>query len=155
MEHYLMNKQDKEIEAVRLRRTAEQLATWAIVHPMQNEVDTKKLLHELQVHQIELEMQNVELQRVYIDTEAALKIQIQLNECLSQSINEREVTQSNNDLAKRALLLNISNEILEPLNVITEMTKQMRQSGIDSKIVEQLERIQVACRDVMKNINSY
>jgi PAS domain-containing protein len=50
-------------EDAELRRRAEDLlrAKTAEAHPPRTEADTQRLLHELEVHQVELELQNAEL----------------------------------------------------------------------------------------------
>ncbi len=61
-------------EAARLRRRAEasRRKSPAILALPRTEADTQRLLHELEVHQIELEMQNAELQHARVEMEAAL-----------------------------------------------------------------------------------
>ena len=71
-----MNNQDEDltISQILRKRAEEQLKEkQKIADNKALEADAKKLLHELQVHQIELEMQNEELQQVYETAEKALK----------------------------------------------------------------------------------
>lgn len=150
-----MNKHDRQTTSSRLRGTAEQLAAWILVHPMQVETDIRKLLHELQVHQIELEMQNSELQRAHNETEAALSKVTEHNKKLKLSIKVEGELQNKDETAKRVTLADISNEILESLNFITKTTSQLRQEGVDSKLEEQLNNIQFASRKLLNIINSF
>jgi PAS domain S-box-containing protein len=62
-------------EAAELRRRAEARleSETAGENPPRTEADTRRLLHELQVHQIELEMQNTELRQARDELEAALE----------------------------------------------------------------------------------
>ena len=150
-----MNKNDKKNEAIRLRSSAEQMARWTLVHPMQGESDAQKLLHELQVHHIELEMQNAELRRSQHEIEIALKKVADLNENLKQSINEKEAIQNIDESVKRALLASINNEILEPISVIKKLCNQLQYSDIDSKLAEQLDVLEMASLKLLKSINSF
>lgn len=150
-----MNKNDKKNEAIRLRSSAEQMAKWTLVHPMQGESDAQKLLHELQVHHIELEMQNAELRRSQHEIEIALKKVADLNENLKQSIIEKEAIQNIDESVKHALLASINNEILEPISVIKKLCNQLQYSDIDSKLAEQLDLLEMASLKLLKSINSF
>jgi PAS domain-containing protein len=71
----MMNEEIDFTDAEMLRKKAERLLDEKRKkkNGPETETDIKKLLHELQVHQIELEMQNEELRQAYDTAEAALK----------------------------------------------------------------------------------
>ena len=141
-----------------LRNTAEQMATWAIAHPMHEETDAKKLLHELQVHQIELEMQNVELQHAQLETEKALKRLTAINENLQKSILEHNARhlkeKTNNEALLADLITKISNEILQPLNEICEMAQQIKQTGADKQLFPNITKLEMAAQRLLQSVSS-
>ncbi len=71
-----MNKNDINLtnsQLLRIKAEARLKQNQSIQKTSTLEIDAKKLLHELQVHQIELEMQNEEITLAYQTSEAALK----------------------------------------------------------------------------------
>ena len=139
-----------------LRRAAEQMAAWAIVHPMHNETDAKKLLHELQVHQIELEMQNAELHLNQLETEKKLETLTAFNERLQQSIAERNLSHVKEISTNETLLANlynkISNEISQPLNEIGEIAQQIKLTGADAQLLDNITKLEMAAQRLLQSI---
>lgn len=76
----MADKNAHKIDSTELRRMAEKQLSdkIALEPPLGTEDDPRKLLHELQVHQIELEMQNAELSQTRDKLEAALEQYIDL-----------------------------------------------------------------------------
>lgn len=70
-----MNKQDTQPKPNKLRKTAELLINKKVTgtKPSFSESDTLKIIHELEVHQVELEMQNEELKQAREIAELAEK----------------------------------------------------------------------------------
>ncbi|MCM2264584.1 MAG: ATP-binding protein [Desulfuromonadales bacterium] len=65
--------QDRSAEAAQLRRLAEErLRDHATELPPRTDAETQRLVHELEVHQIELEMQNAELRQARDEVEKTL-----------------------------------------------------------------------------------
>ena len=134
------------------------MATWAIVHPMHNETDAKKILHELQVHVIELEMQNDELNHTRLEAENTLKQLTVINENLQQSLLERNAKRNaeinaNKDVLAHSLI-KLSNEIAQPLNKISEIAQKIKQTGTDARLLTNLSELEKGAQQLLQSVRS-
>ena len=122
-----MSKSTHTSHANELRGRAEQMATWLVAHPLGTELDPTRLMHELQVHHVELEMQNAELRQARTEVDAALqKANVDIEH-----------------LRKSGILTLARDEMQTPLRVIADMSQQLRASGVNAeqaKILDKLDR---------------
>ena len=158
----MTNEQNREAGAVELRRCAEdRLAQRCAAANPTDKVDVQRLLHELQVHQIELEMQNDELCLAHIEAEEALNQFVELNQHLENQVATRttellaarDAAEASN-LAKSRFLANMSHEIRTPLNAIIGMAYLIRRAGIAPEQEVRLEKIDMAGAHLLEIINA-
>ena len=142
-----------------LRRRAEALLLNAPL-PCPDETDVMRLLHELQVHQIELDMQNEELRSAYARADDALEQMTELNAQLERRVAERTAelltaldAARAADQAKGRFLANISHEIRTPMTGILGMAYLLRRSGLNTKQLGQLDTIEIAGNHLLGVIN--
>ena len=130
---------------VELRRRAEQMAQWLLVSPLQIEGDPQRLLHELQVHQVELELQNAELKYLRGESDQALA---ELRQRLSTCARDADLAWAAADLDKRELVAGMRHEIAMSVAVITEMVQRLRNTGVNPEQEQRLAQIEGANRSL-------
>ncbi len=163
-----MNPQDEiESSLVSLRRQAEEnlaqrQAERSLESPnVSNPADQQRLMHELQVHQIELEMQNESLLQTQAELQETLKCYVSLNSHLEEMVELRtadlvaakEAAETAN-IAKSTFLANMSHEIRTPLNAVSGMGYLIRQEGVTPKQSEWLSKLQIASDHLLGIVNA-
>ena len=142
----LVNIESKHaVNDVELRRRAEQMAQWLLVSPLQIEGDPQRLLHELQVHQVELELQNAELKYLRDESDLALA---ELRQRVSTCMRDADLAWAAADLDKRELVAGMRHEIAMSVAVITEMVQRLRHTGVNPEQEQRLVQIEGANRSL-------
>ena len=122
----------------------------------QNSHEVRRLRYELQIHQIELEMQNEELLRVRAEAESALSQVRELNQSLAAQAAELVAAREEASAASRAkstFLVNMSHAMRTPLNGILGMAHLLRRNGVTVKQSIQLDTIEQSGRHLLSLTN--
>jgi two-component system sensor histidine kinase/response regulator len=145
-----------EKEPVELRRAAEQrlAAVNSNINIDVGNTELHRLVHELQVHKIELEMQNSELEAYRCrleDLVAQRTVEIaDLNVQLQKRAHEAEAA----NRAKSTFLANMSHEIRTPMNAITGFAHILQQRGnLNADQQDKLHKIVGASDHLLTIIN--
>ena len=156
-----MAKNIKTYDSMELRRLAEEQVEQQPKSLPLGEVDSQRLIHELKVHQVELDLQNAALKEAQERTLDALsretEIKAHLEELVAQRTSELLLAKKQAEMAnvaKSAFLANMSHEIRTPLNAITGMVHILRRSGATPLQTDKLDKIEAAGEHLLEIINA-
>jgi signal transduction histidine kinase len=144
-----------------LRRRAEQRVVSARLEASRlNEDEARRTLHELQVHQIELQMQNEALQQSELEAQEALHRLAELNRTTEDRIVQRtaelvaarDAAESANR-AKSAFLSNMSHELRTPMNGVMGFIELALLRATDAKQLDWLEKARSSAGHLLSIIN--
>lgn len=131
------------------RRAEEELDSNPAANEAERDRDAKRLLHELQVHKIELEMQNEEL----LLSQSKMELQLEQNSELIENLKIAKVQAESANLAKTQFLNNMSHEMRTPLNGIISIAQLLKLSDLTIEQQKLIDIQMLSARNLVRIIS--